>query len=66
LAVGRLLQGQLHHGFLDVLLDAVLHTWLAAADFLQRQLTAFFVKLFEAIETVSRVAHHLASLRHTA
>jgi len=41
---------------------AILHTWLAAADFPQRQLTAFFVKLFEAVETVPRVAHHLAGL----
>src|SRR5437016_10748094 len=38
----------------------------AAADFLQRQLAAFVVKLLETIEAIPRVAHHLASLRNAA
>ena len=40
--------------------------WLLAADLLQRQLTAFLVKLLEAIKTVPRITHHFACLADVA
>jgi hypothetical protein len=43
LTEGRLLQGHLHDRLLDVVLDPILRTRLAAADLAQRQLAALVV-----------------------
>jgi hypothetical protein len=59
LAPGRLLD---RHRPFDLRRRAVLQDWLAPADFLQRQLAAFVVKLLEAVKAVAAVAHHLAGL----
>jgi hypothetical protein len=39
---------------------------LPATDLLQRQLAAFVVQLFKAIEAVAAVPHHLAGLADIA
>jgi hypothetical protein len=46
--------------------SAVLEARLAPADLLQSQFPAFLVELFEPIEAVSAIAHHLAGLAHVA
>jgi hypothetical protein len=66
LAQSRLLQGHLHNGFLDVVLNPILRTRLASADLAQRQLAALVVQFFEAVETISGIPHHLAGFRDTA
>src|SRR6202030_4448693 len=66
LAESRLLNGNRHDGVFDLLCDAVFQHWLLAADLLQRQLTAFVVKLLEAVEPVTAVTHHLAGLADIA
>ena len=66
LAKSRLLNGERNHGVLDLLRHTILQDWLLAADFLQRQFAAFVIQLFEAIEAVATVAHHLASLADVA
>src|SRR5262249_54819508 len=66
LAESRLIDRQRNDRFLDLVSDAVLEHRLAPRDLLQRQLSAFVVKLLEAIEAVAAVAHHLAGLADVA
>jgi hypothetical protein len=64
LAPGRLFDRKLHHGPLNVRQSTVLQARLAPADLLQRQLATFVIELFEPIEAVPTVAHHLARSAH--
>jgi hypothetical protein len=66
LAEGRLLNSEGNNGIFGVLRYAVLQHRLLAADLLQCQLAAFVVELFEAVEAVAAVTHHLAGLAYIA
>jgi len=66
LAKGRLVQGDLHHRLLDVLLDPVSGTGFASVDLAQGQLATGLVQLFEAVKAVAGIAHDLAGLRDAA
>ena len=49
-------------GLLDLLIDAVLDDGFLPADLLQGEFAARFIEFFEAVETISGKAHHLAGL----
>ena len=66
LAPGGLIDGHRHHRRLDLRRGAVLQVGLGAGDLGQRQVTAFFVEVAEAVEAVPRIAHHPAGLGHAA
>ena len=66
LAPGRLFDRKVHHRPLNVRRGTVLQARLAPADLLQRQLATFVIELFETIEAVPTVAHHLARSAHIA
>ena len=61
-----LLDRQGNDGLLDLRCHAVLQDGFAPRDLLQGQLPAFVVELLEAIEAVTRIAHHLAGLADIA
>jgi hypothetical protein len=63
LTEGGLLDGKRNDGILDLLWNAILQDRLLAADLLQRQLTAFLVKLLEAIKTVPGALRNPDQLR---
>src|ERR1700733_13420328 len=66
LAISRPVQRKLDDDRLDLGRRAVLQDQFAPRQLLQRQLAAGVLKLLEAIETVARVAHHLAGLADIA
>ena len=66
LAISRPVQRKLDDDRLDLGRRAVFQDRLAPRQLLQRQFAAGVVKLLEAIETVARVAHHLAGLADIA
>ena len=66
LAISRPVQRKLDDDRLDLRRRAVFQDRLAPRQLLQRQFAAGVVKLLEAIETVARVAHHLAGLADIA
>src|SRR3954451_3378669 len=66
LAEGGLLQRQLDDERLDLRRRAVGQKRLLAGEFLQGEFAAGVVELLEAVETVARVAQHLAGLAHVA
>lgn len=65
-AKGRLFDGNIHHRLFDMRLHAVLLDGFAPADLLQSLFAARLVKGFDPVETVTAVAHDLASLRYVA
>ena len=66
LAISRPVQRKLDDDRLDLRRRAVFQDRFAPRQLLQRQFAAGVVKLLEAIETVARVAHHLAGLADIA
>ena len=61
-----LLERELNNGLLDLLGHPILQHRLLAADLLQRQLAALIVQLFETVEAVAAIPHHLAGLADIA
>lgn len=53
LAPGRLLDGDLDDGFLDLGVDPVLQDRLSAADFLEGEFASGLVDILEAVEAVA-------------
>jgi hypothetical protein len=66
LTEGRLLQGKLDNHRFHLGRGAVGQQRLAPGQLLQGQFATGLVELFEAVETVARVAHHLAGLADVA
>src|SRR5262249_56343153 len=64
LAPGGLFDRHRDYRLLDFRGGAVLQHRLAAADLLQPQLAAFFVKLLETVEAVAAVSHHFSGLAY--
>ncbi len=57
-----LFDSEFDYGAIDLFCDAVAKHRLLAGDFGERDLPAFIVKLLEAVEAVTAIAHHLSGL----